>query len=522
MNRRELMQWTALGALAAKDALAKATAPAPVVVAPGGQRAVVTPNGSTLPLKLINGVKVGHLIAEEFDHEIAPGLKIRAWGYNGSTPGPTLEVTEGDRVRLYVTNRLPEVTSVHWHGVILPNGMDGVAGLTQTPMQPGETYLYEFTFKRAGTFMYHPHADEMTQMALGMNGMIVVHPKAPKGPRVDRDFVLMAHEWLIHPGTMRPDPNAMADFNVLTFNSKAFPATAPLVMGVGERVRVRVGNLSPMDHHPIHLHGVSAELTWTDGGEVPLPLRPCEEHEEVRLLLVKGVAEHLLETVGRVLRWARVVDEAFERRARVLREALRLLCPRHHVAQLDHARLEALRPKLPRLDEPEPTEFVERHRRQDARTWGVDEGSSGDELGVLLSGRFFNSSDIASACGGRVVWDAERRAVADAGDRGVEMGDAAIGVDRPRAFSSRSRSHRSHSSVVVRMPGSQASSFCTWRSNERNSYPRYFAASWREIVALTAPSECPSRRRERRPRDGTIHGAFGKPRSDRVTRVHRT
>ncbi|MFO0594993.1 MAG: copper oxidase [Myxococcaceae bacterium] len=284
MNRRELMQWTALGALAAKDALAKATAPAPVVVAPGGQRAVVTPNGSTLPLKLINGVKVGHLIAEEFDHEIAPGLKIRAWGYNGSTPGPTLEVTEGDRVRLYVTNRLPEVTSVHWHGVILPNGMDGVAGLTQTPMQPGETYLYEFTFKRAGTFMYHPHADEMTQMALGMNGMIVVHPKAPKGPRVDRDFVLMAHEWLIHPGTMRPDPNAMADFNVLTFNSKAFPATAPLVMGVGERVRVRVGNLSPMDHHPIHLHGVSAELTWTDGGEVPLSAR----HPETTFLVPVG------------------------------------------------------------------------------------------------------------------------------------------------------------------------------------------------------------------------------------------
>jgi FtsP/CotA-like multicopper oxidase with cupredoxin domain len=278
MNRRELMQLTmAAGAAGlAREALAKAVAVPQPVVAPGGQRAVVTPNGSTLPLKVVGGVKVGHLVVGEFDHELAPGLRVKAWGYNGSTPGPTIEVTQGDRVRLYVTNRLREVTSVHWHGVILPNGMDGVAGLTQPAIQPGETFLYEFTFKDAGTFMYHPHADEMTQMALGMNGMIVVHPKSPTGPKVDRDFVLMAHEWKIVPGAARPDPNAMNDFNVLTFNSKAFPGTAPLVMGVGERVRVRVGNLSPMDHHPIHLHGVRAQLTWTDGGEVPLLARLWE------------------------------------------------------------------------------------------------------------------------------------------------------------------------------------------------------------------------------------------------------
>jgi manganese oxidase len=278
MNRRTLMQMTlAAGAMGvAKEALAKAVAPNQPVVAPGGQRAVITPNGSTLPLKQVGGVKVGHLVAGEFDHELAPGLMIKAWGYNGSTPGPTIEVTQGDRVRLYVTNRLREVTSVHWHGVILPNGMDGVAGLTQRAIQPGETFVYEFTFKDAGTFMYHPHADEMTQMALGMNGMIVVHPRAPTGPRIDRDFALMAHEWTVKPGAARPDPNAMNDFNVLTFNSKAYPGTAPLVMGVGERVRVRIGNLSPMDHHPIHLHGVRAQLTWTDGGEVPASARLWE------------------------------------------------------------------------------------------------------------------------------------------------------------------------------------------------------------------------------------------------------
>lgn len=239
------------------------------VVAPGGQFAVVTPNGSTLPLWNVDGVKVGHLIAEAVQQEFAPGLVAECWGYNGSTPGPTIEAVEGDSLRIYVTNHLPEATTVHWHGVVLPNGMDGVAGLTQKPIPPGETYMYEFTLKYPGTFMYHPHFDEMTQIALGMTGMFIVHPKKPRGPRVDRDFVLMTHEWKIEAGAKRPDPNAMNDFNVLTFNSKAFPGTAPLLVGRGERVRIRLGNLSPMDHHPIHIHGLSFKMTATDGGYIP-------------------------------------------------------------------------------------------------------------------------------------------------------------------------------------------------------------------------------------------------------------
>jgi len=158
---------------------------------------------------------------------------------------------------------------VHWHGVILPNGMDGVSGLNQRPIPPGETYVYEFTVRYPGTFMYHPHYDEMTQIALGMVGMFIVHPKRPRGPRVDHDFVLMAHEWRIDVGARRPDPNEMKDFNVLTFNSKAYPATEPLVVTRGSRVRIRLGNLGPMDHHPIHLHGVSFRVTATDGGDIP-------------------------------------------------------------------------------------------------------------------------------------------------------------------------------------------------------------------------------------------------------------
>lgn len=273
---------------------AHAAAPAPVAPATpievarlaeaGGVPAVVTPNGSTLPLRLVGGVKIGHLIAEPVQHEFAPGLSAECWGYNGSTPGPTLEAVEGDRLRIYVTNRLPEPTTVHWHGLILPNGMDGVSGLNQRPIQPGETFVYEFMLKHAGTFMYHSHYDEMTQLALGMAGMFIVHPRRPVGPRVDRDFVLMAHEWRIDPGAKRPNPNEMTDFNVLTFNSKSFPGTQPLLMRTGERVRIRLGNLSPMEHHPVHLHGLNFVVTETDGGRVP----PSAQYPETTVLLPVG------------------------------------------------------------------------------------------------------------------------------------------------------------------------------------------------------------------------------------------
>lgn len=229
---------------------------------------VIVPDGHTLPFERRGAVKVFHLVAESFRHQIAPGLDIEAWGYNGSTPGPLIEAVVGDRVRIYVTNKLPEPTTVHWHGVLVPNGMDGVSGLTQEPIAPGKTFKYEFTFTKPGTFMYHPHFDEMTQIAFGMVGMIVVHPKEPPARRV-RDFSLMIHEWKIPIGAARPDPFAMNDFNVLTFNSKAFPATSPLAVETGDLVRIRIGNLGPMDHHPIHLHGYSFEVTETDGGQIP-------------------------------------------------------------------------------------------------------------------------------------------------------------------------------------------------------------------------------------------------------------
>ena len=197
-------------------------------------KSVVVPNGSTLNWTLVDGVKVFHLVAEPVKREFAPGLMVDCWGYNGESPGPVIEVVEGDSVRIYVTNRLSEPTTVHWHGILLPNGMDGVSGLNQEPIGPGETFKYEFILRQSGTFMYHPHFDEMTQMGMGMMGMFVVHPNQDTGPQVDRDFSIMLSEWSIRPGTSRPDTTEMTGFNILTMNSKAFPGTAPLVVKRGE------------------------------------------------------------------------------------------------------------------------------------------------------------------------------------------------------------------------------------------------------------------------------------------------
>ena len=228
---------------------------------------VITPNGSTLPWTMDNGVKVFHLTAERVKREFAKGLIVDCWGYNGQTPGPTIEAVEGDRVRFYVTNKLEAPTTIHWHGILLPNGMDGVSGLTQKPIPAGETYKYEFTLRQNGTYMYHPHFDEMTQLGMGMQGFFIIHPKEPYKPAVDRDFAIMLHEWFIPLGASRPDPSVMTDFNYFTFNSRVFPSTDALVVKKGQRVRIRLGNLS-MDNHPIHIHGYIFKITGT-GSRVP-------------------------------------------------------------------------------------------------------------------------------------------------------------------------------------------------------------------------------------------------------------
>ncbi len=282
-SRREVLAAVGGATLvgAAPRALAQATSSVPQARSRGR---VVTPDGVTLPWRTVNGVKVFHLIAAPAVHEVVDGLKINAWTYNGRVPGPTIEATEGDRCRFYVSNDLPEPTSVHWHGVLLPNGMDGVGGLTQPPIPPGATFVYEFVFDRAGTFLYHPHIDEMTQVGLGMMGLIVVHPRRPVGPRVDRDYALLLAEFMVPAGMARPEPQEPSDFNVLTINGRSYPGTTPMVAETGERVRIRIGNLSPMDHHPIHLHGHVFEVVATNGG----PVSPAARVPETTVLVSVG------------------------------------------------------------------------------------------------------------------------------------------------------------------------------------------------------------------------------------------
>jgi FtsP/CotA-like multicopper oxidase with cupredoxin domain len=257
---------------------------------------VVTLNGWSLPWRMNAGVKEFHLVAEPVVREIAPGMKANLWGYNGQSPGPTIEVVEGDRVRLFVTNRLPEATSVHWHGQRLPSGMDGVTGLTQRAIAPGKTYVYEFVAQHAGTFMYHPHADEMVQMAMGMMGFWVTHPRNPAERRVDRDYVMLLNAYDIDPGSYTPKVNTMLDFNLWTINSRSFPGVAPIVARTGDRVRVRVGNLT-MTNHPIHLHGFSMEVVGTDGGWVPPSARWPEVTVDIAVGQMRAM-EFVADTAG--------------------------------------------------------------------------------------------------------------------------------------------------------------------------------------------------------------------------------
>jgi FtsP/CotA-like multicopper oxidase with cupredoxin domain len=244
----------------------------PPVSPPSGRpyNPVVTLNGWTLPWRMNNGVKEFHLVAEPVVREIAPGMKAHLWGYNGQSPGPTIEVVEGDSVRMFVTNKLPEHTSIHWHGQRLPNGMDGVAGLNQPAIPVGKTFVYNFIAKRPGTFMYHPHADEMVQMAMGMMGFWVTHPKNPHPyiAEVDRDFVFLLNAYDIEPGAYTPKIMTMLDFNLWTWNSRAFPGIDPLVVRKNDKVRIRIGNLT-MTNHPIHIHGHEFTVTGTDGGPTP-------------------------------------------------------------------------------------------------------------------------------------------------------------------------------------------------------------------------------------------------------------
>src|SRR5215471_15344993 len=262
----------------------------PPVPPPSGQdyRPVVTLNGWTLPWRMNGDWKEFHLVAEPVVREIAPGMKASLWGYNGQAPGPTIEAVEGDKVRIFVTNKLPEYTTIHWHGMIVPNGMDGVGGLTQPHIPVGKTFVYEFVLKSSGTFLYHPHSDEMVQMAMGMMGMVVVHPKDTNFRRVDRDFVFIMSAYRFDPGTALPKVAEMTDFNIWTLNARVFPGIDVMAVRLNDRVRIRMGNLT-MTSHPIHLHGHHFAVSGTDGGWVPETAQIPEATTDVPVGAVRAI-----------------------------------------------------------------------------------------------------------------------------------------------------------------------------------------------------------------------------------------
>jgi manganese oxidase len=246
-----------------KTSPAKSRAAKPAMSVP-----VQTPDVPDLPHEMDRDVKVFRLRAEPVRREIAPGKVLDLWGFNGSAPGPTIQVTEGDRVRIIVENRLPEPTSMHWHGLEIPNNMDGAPGISQDPIPPGGQFAYEFTLHQNGTFFYHPH--QAMQEMFGMIGAFIMHPKRPYEPGVDQDFAIILQEFAVLPNNTVPNSMNM-EFNWLTFNGKVGPAATPLVVRHGDRVRIRWMNLG-MDHHPVHLHGHTFYVTGSEAGRQPQSL----------------------------------------------------------------------------------------------------------------------------------------------------------------------------------------------------------------------------------------------------------
>lgn len=224
------------------------------------------PDLNKLEWKMVRGAKEFHLRPMVVKQEFLPGVFMNVWGFNGGMPGPTIEVNQGDRVRIIVHNELPEPTSMHWHGLEIPVAMDGVPYLVQNLIPPGQSFVYEFDLHQTGSFFYHAHVP--MQEAMGMVGFFIIHPKVAYDPPCDRDFGLIYQNFYIPPNADTADTSLM-DWNWHTINGRSGPYSTPMVVKHGERVRVRLLDFSPMQHHPIHFHGHTFWLTGTEAGRIP-------------------------------------------------------------------------------------------------------------------------------------------------------------------------------------------------------------------------------------------------------------
>jgi len=237
---------------------------------------VITPNLANLQYKEIQGVKYFELFAEKVEREILPGVWIKAWGYNGSTPGPTIQVYPGDYVNIRVYNNLSEATSVHWHGLDVPNDMDGVPDIEPSPkINPGNYFDYKFQIiNPPGTHMYHTHYISHKQQMMGLEGgMIILDPYTSKS---DRDYFIMLQEFelegipmdVVIPGTYEINPMSH-NFNFFTMNGRCFPYTASLAVSYRERIKIRLAN-AMMDAHPMHIHGHQFDVVASDGNSIAI------------------------------------------------------------------------------------------------------------------------------------------------------------------------------------------------------------------------------------------------------------
>lgn len=232
------------------------------------------------------------LVAKEVTHQLNGEVKVEAWTFNGSVPGAQIRVKEGEKVTINLKNELPEPTSIHWHGIRVPNKMDGIPGVTQNAVQPGETFTYDFVAQDPGTYMYHTHQEAVSQMDKGLYGSFIVEPKETT---YDRDYTLMLDEWMSNPeeaesmsGSMEGmdhsnmsgmDHSAdsgegmghdMSGYDIFTMNGKSGDAIEPLKVKEGEKIRIRLANVGYMSHN-IHLHGHNFKIVAIDGQELTEP-----------------------------------------------------------------------------------------------------------------------------------------------------------------------------------------------------------------------------------------------------------
>jgi FtsP/CotA-like multicopper oxidase with cupredoxin domain len=220
--------------------------------------------------RIEGGVKVFELETSVIKWNILANARVAAYAFNNQVPGPRIRITEGDRIRINVTNKLPEPTTIHWHGLILPNEMDGASEITQEPIPPGGRYTYEFEAKQRGTFFYHSHHDVDRQQTMGLYGALIIDPREPSALQYDQELVIQLQEWTFKDGYTFP---AMAMEgalpNFFTINGKSFPETETVELKVGQRLLVRFIGSSSGFIHPMHIHGGPFEIIETDGYPVP-------------------------------------------------------------------------------------------------------------------------------------------------------------------------------------------------------------------------------------------------------------